>query len=99
MTNYTTNTGQHCVECNIPALNNNMSNNNNMFNINQTLDIEFYNSNFRAISLHGSIKHLALDIKNIKETLGRMQKYVLSKAIESGKANDIKNLESVDKVV
>ena len=44
------------------------------------------------------MEHLALDIKNIKETLGRMQKYILSKKIKSGKANGIKDLKSVGKV-
>ena len=33
MTDYTTNTGQQYVKCNTPALNNNMDNNNNVFNI------------------------------------------------------------------
>jgi len=45
------------------------------------------------------MEHLVLDIKNIKETLGKIQKYVLSKTIESSKANDIKNLEGFGKVV
>ena len=105
VSNYTTNIGQQCVECNAPALNNNVVNNDNMFNIqlqydiNQALDLESWNGNFKAILLHESMEHLVLDIKNIKETLGRMQKYVLSKTIESGKANDIKNLEGVGKVV
>ena len=43
------------------------------------------------------MEHLALDIKNIKETLERIQKYVLSKAIENSKANNIKNLKGVSK--
>ena len=58
-----------------------------------------WDRDFRAISLHGSIKHLALDIKNIKDSLLRMQNYILSKSIESNKANDIKNLKRVGKVV
>ena len=45
------------------------------------------------------MENLASDIKNIKETLGRMQKYILSKIIENGKANNIKDLKGVIKVV
>jgi len=43
------------------------------------------------------MKYLASNVKNIKETLGKMQKYVLSKTIESSKANNIKDLESISK--
>ena len=81
-----------------------MADNNNVFNvqlqynINQTLDPESWNSNFWAISLYGFMEHLASNIKNIKESLGRMQKYILSKTIESNKANNIKDLEDVGKV-
>jgi len=43
------------------------------------------------------MEHLVLDIKNIKETLGRMQKYIHGKIIKSGKANNIKNLKILAK--
>jgi len=52
--------------------------NNNVFNIqlnydiNQAIDPDSWDGNFQTISLHGSLKHLALDIKNIKEFLIRM---------------------------
>jgi len=42
--------------------------------------------------------HLALDIKHIKESLRRMQKYILNKSIEGDKANDVKDLEGVSEV-
>ena len=37
-------------------------------------------------------------MKNIKESLRRMQKFILHKAIEGNKANDIKDLKGVNKV-
>jgi len=86
-------------------LNNNCVDNGNMFNvqlqynINQALDPESWDSNFRAISLHGSMEHLASDISNIKESLGRIQKYILSKTIEGDQANNIKNLKGISKAV
>ena len=91
------------MECNAPTLNNNVANNNNMFNIqlqyniNQALDPESWDSNFQTISLYGSMEYLATSIKNIKESLGRMQKYILGKAIESDKTNNIKDLKEVGK--
>ena len=44
------------------------------------------------------MEHIISDIKNIKEFLHRMQKYILDKAIDSNKANNIKDLEGVGKV-
>jgi len=66
-------------------------------NINQALDLNSWDGEFRAISLHGSMKHLGSDIKNIKESLSRMEKYILSKGIDSSKANNIKDFEGLGK--
>jgi len=62
-----------------------------------TLDPESWDGNFHAISLHGSMEHLASDIKNIKDSLFRMCKYTLGKVIEGDKANSVKDLEGVGK--
>ena len=66
-----------------PALNNRTADNNSkVFNIqlnydvNQALDPELWDGKFRAVSLHGSLEHLASDVKNIKESLQRMQRYI-----------------------
>ena len=39
-----------------------------------------------------------MDIKNIKESLTRMQKYILDKTIEGGEANNVKDLKGISKV-
>jgi len=39
----------------------------------------------------------SLDIKNIKELLSRIEKYILGKDINSNKANDIKDFEDLGK--
>jgi len=41
--------------------------------------------------------HLVSDIKNIKDSLIRMRKYILGKAIEGNKANSIKDLKGIGK--
>jgi len=88
-----------------PTLNNCGTENGNVFNvqllydINQALDPESWDGNFRTILIHSSIEHLVSNISNIKESLGRIQKYILSKTIESNNANNIKDLEGVSKVV
>ena len=89
----------------VPVLNNStVDNNGEVFNIqlnydiNQALNPELWDGKFRAVSLYRSIEHLVSDIKNIKELLQRMQRYILDKAIDSNKANDIKDLKGISKV-
>ena len=41
------------------------------------------------------MEHLVSDAKNIKESFYCMQKYILNKKIEGGKANDINNLKDI----
>jgi len=68
------------------------------YDIDQTLDPESWDGDFHAISLHGSIEHLVLDAKNIKDSLTRIQKYILGKSINDDKANSVKDLKGIDKV-
>jgi len=97
---------QQCAEHEVPTLNNNInnvdfSNSNNIqlnYNINQALDQDSWNRDFRAILLHRAMEHLASDIRSIKESLVRMKKYIQSKAIKGNKANNIKDLNDVSKV-
>ena len=77
---------------------------NNVFNIqlnydiNQARDPESWDGNFQAILLYSSLEYLASDIKNIKESLTRIWKYILDKTIEDSEANKVKNLEGISKI-
>jgi len=51
-----------------------------------------------VVSLHRSMEYLASNIKNIKELLQRMQRYILGKTINGSKANNIKDLKEVGRV-
>jgi len=44
------------------------------------------------------MEYLASNISNIKKSLGRIQKYILDKIIESNNANNIKDLKGISKV-
>ena len=68
------------------------------YDINQTLDSKSWNSEFHTISLYSFMKYLAFDIKNIKDSLSRIHKYILNKFINNDKANNIKNLKSISKI-
>jgi len=67
--------------------------------INQALEPKSWNGDFWTISLHRSMEHLVSDIKNIKESLSRMYKYILGKTIDRNKANKVQNLKDVGKAV
>jgi len=49
--------------------------------------------------LHGAIEYLASDIKNIKDFLCRMGKYIRGKLIDNTNYNDIKDLEGIGNMV
>jgi len=76
-----------------------------MFNIqlnydsNQALDPDFWDGNFHMVFLHSSMEHFASDMLNIKESLFRMQKFILDKSIKNNSANDIKNLNDIGKFI
>jgi len=103
VSNSTNNVSQQCVSNEVPAssspLSNNVFNVQLNYNINQALDPEKWDGNFYVISLHGSMEHLALNIKNIKDSLHRMGKYIKGKAINDNNPNDVKNLYSIGKAI
>ena len=77
----------------------------NVFNVqlnydpDQALDPDSWDGNFHAVSLHGSMEHLASDALNIKESLLRMCKYILGKSIESNKANEVEDFKGIGKAM
>ena len=52
-----------------PTSDNNVFNINLNYNIDQALNLEEWDGEFHVTSLHGAMKHVALDIKNIKDSL------------------------------
>ena len=58
-----------------------------------------WDSSFHPISLHGSIKYIVLDAKNIKNSLNFMTMYITNKQIDSLKANNLDDFIGISKVV
>ena len=52
---------------------------------------------FPPTSLYSSIKYLISNIKNIKNSLNCMAKYINNKQIDPKRSNDIEDLKGVDK--
>ena len=102
VTDNTNNMLQQHISNKIPASSTTSSN--SMFNIqlsydiDQALDPKEWDGDICATSLHGAMEHLASDVKNIKDSLHRMGKYIWDKSINSN-SNNIKNLKSVGKAV
>ena len=51
------------------------------------------------MSLHGSIEHITSNVLNIKDSLFKIQKYIIGKSIESDKANNFKDLLGTGKSI
>ena len=62
-------------------------------------ELELWDGNFYSISLHGSIEHIALDAKNIKDTLNFMARYISNKQVESLKSNDLEDFNSISEAI
>ena len=56
---------------------------------------ELCSGSFHPISLHGSIKHFALDSKNIKITLNFLAKYIKNKQVNSSKVNELNDFNGI----
>ena len=62
-------------------------------------DPETWSSNFHLVFLHGSIKYLASDVKNIKDSLKFITKYITNKKIDSSKTNDFADFKGIGEAV
>ena len=60
---------------------------------------ELWDGSFHPISLHGSIEHLALDAKNIKDSLNFIAKYISNKQINPSKANEVREFNSIGEAI
>ena len=49
------------------------------YNPDAPTDLEIWSGNFHLVSLYGSIEHLASDVKNIKDSLKFITKYITNK--------------------
>ena len=54
-----------------------------------------WSGSFHPISLHGSIEHIASDIKNIKVTLNFLAKYIQGKQVDGNQANNLDDFDGM----
>ena len=70
-----------------------------LYNPDVLMNPEIWGSNFHPISLHGSIKHIMSDAKNIKDFLKFMAKYITNKQIDPSIANNLDDFKGIGEAV
>ena len=70
-----------------------------LYNSNVPTNPETWGGSFHPISLHGLIKHIASNVKNIKDSLKFMAKYISNKQVDSAKANELDDFKGIGEVV
>ena len=63
------------------------------------MEPDLWSGNFHPISLHKSISQIALDIKNIKDSLNYMAKYISNKKVNLKTANEFKDFDGIGNMV
>jgi len=63
------------------------------------MEPKLWGGSFYLILFHGSMEHLASDLKNIKDSLNFMARYISNKQIDSSKSNDLEDFHGIGKAV
>ena len=61
--------------------------------------LDLWSSSFHPISFHGLIEHFALDLKNIKDSLNFMVKYISNKQVNNSKANELNDFDGMGNAI
>ena len=69
------------------------------YDLNAPMKPDLWDSSFYSISLHGSIKHIASDSKNIKDLLNFMAKYIANKQVDPAKSNDLEDFKGIGEAI
>jgi len=57
---------------------------------------DLWSGNFHPILLHGSIKQIASDVKNIKDSLNFIARYISNKKMNPSKTNELEDFNGMD---
>jgi len=70
-----------------------------LYNPNALTEPDLWDGSFHPISLHGSMEYLALDTKNIKDSLNFITKYISNKQIDLVRSNDLNDFKDIGEVL
>ena len=69
------------------------------YNSNAPMEPNLWSGDFHSISLHGSVKQIASDMKNIKQSLNFMARYISNKKVNPKSFNDLNDFDGIGDVV
>ena len=69
------------------------------YNSNGPMEPDLWSGNFQSISLHGSVEYIASDLKNIKQSLNFMARYISNKKVNPKSSNNLNNFDSFSNAV
>ena len=69
------------------------------YDSNGPMEPDLWSGNFQSISLHGSVKYIALDLKNIKQSLNFMVRYIFNKKVNPKSSNNLNDFDGIGNVV
>ena len=61
--------------------------------------LDLWSGSFHPISLYGSIEYFASDLKNIKDSLNFMVKYISNKQVNNSKANELNDFDGMGNAI
>ena len=70
-----------------------------LYNSNVPMESELWNKSFYPISLYRSLKHLVSDVKNIKNSLNSVARYISNKQIDPKCSNNIQDFKGINETV
>jgi len=70
-----------------------------LYDTNAPTEPKLWSGNFHSISLHGSIEHIASDMKSIKDSLNFMAKYITNKKVNPKTAKNLKDFNVISNSV
>ena len=65
------------------------------YDLRASTEPDLWSGNFYPILLHGSIKHIVSDTKNIKDSLNFIARYISNKKVNPFKANNLEDFNSI----
>jgi len=66
-----------------------------LYDPNQSIEPECWDRTFQPVSLHNLLEHLLSNVKNIKELILCIAKYIENKKININKSNNVPELKGV----
>ena len=66
---------------------------------NGPMEPDLWSGNFQSISHHGSVEHIASDLKNIKQLLNFIAKYIFNKKVNPKSSNDLNDFDGISDAV